>query len=223
MKLIAFSRETEVAAIDCAVQDERKRQLLYRVLDEFLRIVDSDTLAAGQLEPFLSAMHEGDEAVWGRAGGRLSQLAHRFPAAASAIMELLAHPKWRPRFNVTALASELPEPVALLVLERSLADRSERVREKAADMALQGEFTAAIPLLESALAGETNPAIRGSIDLAIHLLQGKPYISSGYRVTRAANGGTLSEPLPIKGHPDGLLARWRSWFAARNGDSPNPR
>jgi hypothetical protein len=212
VKLFAFSRETEVAAIDCAVQDERKRLLLYRVLDEFLRIVESGTLAAGQLEPFVSAMHEGDEAVWGRVGGRLAQLAHHFPAAASAILELLDDRKWRPRFNVTALASELPEPLAVQVLERSLADRSERVREKAADMALRGEFRAAIPLLQSALHHEMNPAIRESIDLALHLLQGKPYISNGYRVTRAANGGTLSEPLPVEGHYHGLVARWRSWF-----------
>jgi hypothetical protein len=183
-----FAQETERTAIDRAVRDPIKRQMLYDMVDAVLRVRESSVVSPAELGPILTGFEATDEAVWGRAAGWLAKLYGFAPELSRTLEELAGHRSAVVRFNFCASLDEFSADVAVLHLRRFLADRSARIRGTVINIAIKAGYRELIPDFKALLKKERNSAQQENLREAIALLQGKSFVRDGWRVRKLANG-----------------------------------
>jgi hypothetical protein len=183
-----FARETERTAIDRAVRDPIKRQMLYDMVDAVLRVRELGVVSPAEIAPILAGFEATDEAVWGRAAGWLSKLHGFAPQLSTTLEELAGHRSANVRFHLCASLDEFPADVAILHLRRFLTDRSARIRGTVINVAIKAGYRELIPDFKALLKKERDSEQQENLREAIALLQGKSFTRDGWTERKLANG-----------------------------------
>jgi hypothetical protein len=190
-----FSRETERAAIDRAVRDPVKRELLYAMVDAVLRVRETSTITPTEMAPIIAAFKAADEALWGRAARWLAKLHAFLPSVATTIEALSQDRDATVRWHLCASLNLFPADLAVPFLRRFLSDKSARVRSTVLTIAVVGDFRALLPDLESWLLLEKKTETREDINEAIALLRDGKHIRDGTEIRRLPDGQLEYIPL----------------------------
>jgi hypothetical protein len=183
-----LSRQTECAAIDRAVREPTKRQLLYEMVDAVLRVRESGLVSPRDLAPIISGFEATDVAVWSRAAGWLAKLCAFSPSLAATLDELARHRSAVVRFNLCASLDRFGPDVAVPHLRRFLTDRSARVRDMALNVAVKAGYSDLVADFEALLAQERDPERQKDIQQAIALLRGETFSRDGWLIRKLADG-----------------------------------
>jgi hypothetical protein len=183
-----LSRESECAAIDRAVRDPVKRQMLYKMVDAVLRVVESGAVSSGELSLILAGLEVTDEAVWSRAAGWLAKL-HAFkPELSATLHELSRHRSATVRGHLCACLNYFSKEIAVKYLRGFLCDRSARIRGTVRNVAIAAGYRELIPDFEAMLAEESDLTRRKDWEEAIALLRGESFARDGWIVRKLPNG-----------------------------------
>jgi hypothetical protein len=182
-----LSREAERAAIDHAIRDSKKRQMLYDMVDAVLRVRETRTVSPLELAPILGGFEATDEAVWGRAAGWLAKL-HTFSPQPAALEELFHHRSANVRGHLCACLDDFPRETAVIYLRRFLTDKSARIRGTVQSVAVKAGYSELIPDFEAILATKREREHRVDLKQTIALLRGQTFARDGWRVRRLASG-----------------------------------
>lgn len=132
--LFSFSQEREYASVDFYISNEQYKQEVYRMIDAFIAIIETNDIREETLQPFVAGMRSKDSYVWGVAGRRLAQLSHYSNEAEEILLGLTKDSQATIRFRIAATLVSFPtETVIQSVLSHALIDKSKKVRMKAAD------------------------------------------------------------------------------------------
>ena len=111
------------------------------------------------------------EYVWSTAYDFLKQLVEHDRRFDAIVLDALHDPRWHTRFNVVAGCDDLPPDLRDRILEAGLADRSRRVRIKAADVISRTDLKAYRSALEHLLVGERDPDVARQYTFTLDFLR----------------------------------------------------
>jgi HEAT repeat protein len=167
-KLFSFSRETEVNHVNAMVKDAEKREILYKMIDSFIEVIEKEQLTERTLSPFIEGLKTNDTFVWGVAGSRLVQLSHQYEIASKELKKLVSDKSANIRFRVIAnLVGNPPLSLAKEILQEGLRDKSKKVREKTADVISSLKLTDLQECLKMQLEIEKDDDVKSSIQFAL--------------------------------------------------------
>lgn len=177
----SFGRETELSCVNDFTKRTDYRQLCYAVVDAVIEIRETGAIRQVHIEVFAKAAESSSEFVFCCGGKRLMAAAHFSSLAADRLKALATHAKCRPRFNVMCLMGyEPPLALGLELLALGLADRSEKVANRAAAACAEVGGTEALALLESRLPLESRANVRKGIEFTIELMRTPPVRNGRY-------------------------------------------
>jgi hypothetical protein len=150
--------------------------------------------SADAIVPIVRAALDPHVAIHEHAAQLLAHLTPSHEAARGAIARMAAQSNWQYRFNaLLCLGACTPEEFAGEIVGRLLADSSPRVREKAAEQALQLNLRALTDALRDAASSETNDAALAAMAFSRDMLRDgytlKP-ASDGFLITVRTGTGT---------------------------------
>jgi len=145
-------------------------------------IVSSSAAGPEQLAVLGAGLRHTHEYVWSTAYDFLKQLIEHDRRIDAVVLDVLRGPVWRGRFNVVAGCDDLPPDLRDRVLETGLADRSRRVRIKAADVICRTDLKYFMPMLERLLAAERDADVARAYAFALDFLR------DGYRAEDRGEG-----------------------------------
>lgn len=183
-------------------REPRFEAALLDVADAYDAIEASEDLAPKHLKVIVDAASHQRALLWENATELLGKLSERWRLAAEAIEQMFASRQSHVRFNaLCSLTSKTPCDTVDRLLRAGLADKSSRVRWKAAQQAGRFGKTELVPELESAMAAETKEKARAQISLELCLLRDghivEPAPDSGcyvtVRVKRGIRTGYISD------------------------------
>ena len=154
--------------------------------DEFSSTLAShgyQRISAEQLQVIVGAVSSPRARTWENCCTLLMWASEHWPEAADAILEMMRSQKAHVRFAaLCSLGSKTPQVVVDQALRNGLADRSSRVRWKAADQANALSCRHLIPDITTALSSEKNPQTKSSIAFSLGFLR------DGYVIKPVENG-----------------------------------
>lgn len=154
-RLFAFSREIELATVEGWARPE-ERDLLERLVDGFIEVTRTRKLTPDRLAPAVEASRHPSANVRALGIARLLVMAHYFEHARSAFRELSLCEDPAVRETACTFLPNAPEELLLPLLEVYLADEEAPVRRAAARVGANHRLDELKPLLERALARETD-------------------------------------------------------------------
>jgi len=170
-----IDRETEITAIDRAVQDPAQRRALYEIIEAVLRVNENQKVTPAELAPILAGFQFPDEALWRRAATWLVTV-YDFDLSLSAHLDQLYDSlSALNRFNLCASVDHLPKTIAISLLRRSISDEIYRVKQVAILNSMQFGFIELVPDLKHRLQTETDAACQRYLYEAIFVLECKTY------------------------------------------------
>lgn len=167
-RLFSFSREVELGHYDELVRSPEARALLERAVDAFIAICKDRMLPPERLQALVDAAVGPDPNVRMAAMNRLAVLCHYFPAPASALLEIAAHPDPDVRTLCCAAAGNAPPEVTLGVITLLLRDPLWTVRKAAAQLATTVPLPDLSPLVDAAME-ERDARVRVVLQLALEV------------------------------------------------------
>jgi hypothetical protein len=179
------------------VRTRQEEAALLKVADAFDAAVASDELTAKQLKIVVQAASSARALLWMNATELLGAMAVRWTIAADAVVQMSANRQSHVRFaSLCCLRDKTPRAVIRQLLQEGLADKSSRVRWKAAQKVHDFERKDLLPQLNAALTRETNAKARAEMELHLRLLR-DGYIAersdrSGFYVTVGFKGSISS-------------------------------
>jgi hypothetical protein len=150
--------------------------------------------SADVIVPIVRAALDPHVAIHEHAAQLLAHLTAEHEAARVAVAKMSDQPNWQYRFNaLLCLDASTPKSFAAELVGRLLTDSSPRVREKAAEQALQLNLEALTDALRDAASSETNDAALTAIEFSRDMLRDgytmKPS-SGGFLITVWTGTGT---------------------------------
>jgi hypothetical protein len=150
-------------------------------------VAASASAATESVAPIVRAALDPHVAIHEPATQLLAHLTANHEAARIAVEKMAAQPNWQYRFNaLMSLGPSSPKDFATQLVRRLLADASPRVREKAADQALQLGLGALGDALHEAAAKETSDTALTALEFSRDLLR------DGYTVRPSGDGFLVS-------------------------------
>lgn len=165
-RLFSFSRDVELAHVEEVVTDPGERAVLEAMIDAFLEICRVQAVTDETLDAVAAAARHASPYVRGVGITRLTVLAHWFDRAVIVLRTLLADPDEGLRLFVAAALPNTPDTVATELLEQALRDGSWKVRKTAAQACSAFPAPALVPVLDAALARETDARVKVPLRLA---------------------------------------------------------
>jgi hypothetical protein len=165
--VFTFGRQHEKACAIGYVRDPSELPFVEQLIDAVHDLLEGASQPVAVMRLLEHGLAAGGSGVWEQTGVWLRKLANEYPELLGLWDELSNHRSATVRFRVAAHLSDMPPSLAARLGERLVADRSAKVRQKAAgDLALvRAEGIAT--LLQRALAAEKNEVVVESIRWAI--------------------------------------------------------
>ncbi len=148
------------------------------LVEAWRRILRASAAGPTELAVLAAGLRHTHQYVWSTAYDFLKQLIEHDRRIDAMVLEALHDARWHPRFNVVAGCDDLPADLRDRVLEAGLADRSRRVRMKAADVISRTDLKGYVPVLEKLLAGERDADVARQYAFTLDFLR------DGYHVDR---------------------------------------
>ena len=189
-RLWSFDRKIERDHVHQYVRADASRLICYAVVDAVLEIREgSDVVKPEHIAAFVRAAEAAHEFVFGLGGKRLVQCSHFSSLAADALRTLSQHSRWRPRFNLMCVIGyRPPDPLALELLARGLADEAERVARRAAGACdTLRDIPGVEGMLDARLTVETRPPVREELEFVAGLMR-TPEVRDGDKLVREFRG-----------------------------------
>lgn len=165
-------------------------QPIRNALDAFDKIQSDGCVEAQLLAPIVEAAESHRRPLYELAAGLLLELTANHVEARDAVTRMASDKKSQVRFNaVICLGSDTPRDYSVGLVRQALADKSAKVRQKAADWAQRLRMTETVIDLERALAMESNTATKQTIAFSLPLLR------DGY-IIEDKGDGQLSITIP---------------------------
>jgi hypothetical protein len=165
--LSTFGRESEKSRAVEYVRDPAERPFVETLIDAIHDVLDG-TGDIALVRPLLErGFAEGGAGVWEQCGVWLRKLSAEHPALLDLWQQLSRHRSAVVRFRLAAHLSDMPATLASELGEQLLADRSAKVREKAAADLAHVRIDGISRLLRRALEAETHTTVSESIRWAL--------------------------------------------------------
>ncbi|MEM8866588.1 MAG: hypothetical protein AAGF31_13685 [Planctomycetota bacterium] len=153
-------------------RDPELVQPIRNALDAFGKIQSDGRVDAELLAPIVEAAESHRRPMYEMAAGLLQSLTAEHAEARESVTRMASDKKSQVRFNaVICLGSDTPRDYSVGLVRQALADKSAKVRQKAADWAQRLRMTEIVVDLERALATESNTATKQTIEFSLPLLR----------------------------------------------------
>jgi hypothetical protein len=151
---------------------EKEKEILKMLSSDYLQIIQANTLEPKHLENLTQAIISGPSGVWEQAATKLGRLAYHFSIAKEKIQELIfsTNSKTTDR-ALTMLNNSFTDGEQIKILEKTLSNKSKKIRERAASMAYYLNNNAFAPVLEERIKTEEDERVKDSIRFAIENLK----------------------------------------------------
>lgn len=147
-------------------------QPIRNALDAFDKIQSDGCVDAQLLTPIVEAAESHRRPLYETAAGLLQELTADHVEVRDAVTRMASDKKSQVRFNaVICLGSDTPRDYSVGLVRQAIADKSAKVRQKAADWAQRLRMTETVIDLERALATESNTATKQTIAFSLPLLR----------------------------------------------------
>jgi hypothetical protein len=160
---------------------------LLKVADAYDAVKVSGKLTPEDLRVVVDGASHSRALVWENSIQLLGWLSEKYPDAASAIAEMFKSRKSHVRFNAVCCLTPGTKGNVPELLRAGMADKSSRVRWKAAEKTQELNLRELVPEMTAALKAETNQRVLKSIEMSLGLLR-DGYVfkwtqSLGYQIT----------------------------------------
>lgn len=164
-------------------KDLARERIILTAADAFDAATANGHITSDQLQVIVQAVSHRSTRIWESCCGLLAAASELWPLAAAAILQMSRESHAHVRFNaICSLSTKTPINVVNEVLKCGLADRSARVRWKAADKASSLNQRQLIPEIAIAVEREVNVRVKASMIFSLHFLK------DGFLVERKEDG-----------------------------------
>lgn len=141
--------------------------VLEAVIDVVHDLIEGGAVTDTTRAAFRSGFIDGGGGTWESTGSWLAKTVREVPSLESLWIEFAGHHSAKVRFRAAAFLDSMPEHCAKEVFPQLLADRSAKVRSKAAGEQHDSKRPWVTPLLFERRLLETDPLVIDSIDFAL--------------------------------------------------------
>ncbi len=168
--MFSIGREREKEHARKFLGDSNDPTKLEAVIDIVHDLLGGGAITDSTRAAFRSGFADGGAGTWESTGSWLAKVIQEYPSLSPLWIEFARHPSAKVRFRAAAFLNRMPEDCAAEVLAPLLADRSAKVRSKAAGEQHDSKRAWVIPLLSERRLVETDPLVIDSIDFALSLI-----------------------------------------------------
>ncbi|WP_166246560.1 HEAT repeat domain-containing protein [Paenibacillus turpanensis] len=130
-----YSKEQQMRHVKFLEQGIKQQVLLESIVDASVKIYERDAISEEDLEPFVIGINSNYVSVWGISGDRILRLSNVYDLASQLALKLIEDKSATVRFNLLACIDRYVNRELLIkLLERSVNDKSPKVRAKVADI-----------------------------------------------------------------------------------------
>jgi HEAT repeat protein len=165
--VFTFGRDHEKACAIQYVTDPAQHELVERLVDLVHDVLEGRAQLESLAGSLKHALREGGAGVWEQAGVWLRKMAAEYPELLHVWRDLASDRSASVRFRIAAHLSDMPTALASELGARLLADRSGKVREKAASDLGDVRDPDVFRLLQQTLEVEKEQRVIDSLNWAI--------------------------------------------------------